>query len=294
MRQSPERNAAATRRSAASNSAGAIRRSARRRSGSSLPACAYRPTWRTRTARKLNAKRIASSPKACGRARARPSIAAVAASTSSRTPPSSTFSVLVSQAYPVQAHQTAARESAPRITPCQLGSCVRRAVTCVIANTNTRSKNSSSGVTACSPLPALSSAAAASDIGRDPVSRGQARPPPVVRGGAAFARSVTGRGRLLVLGVGDVLAPSGGRSCLVGLLQGEVCHEAVRCGSVPVFLPWLEEHTVAGSDGLDRAAAPLAEADSFENEDRLPVRVGVPGGAGAGREVHERATDPEI
>jgi hypothetical protein len=43
-------------------------------------------------------------------------MADVAASTSSRTPPSSTFSVLVSQAYPVHAHQTAARASAPQVT----------------------------------------------------------------------------------------------------------------------------------------------------------------------------------
>jgi hypothetical protein len=38
-----------------------------------------------------------------------------------------------------------------------------------------------------------------------------------------------------------------------------VDHEAVRRGAVPVVLSGLEEHAVAGPDGLDRAALALAE-----------------------------------
>jgi hypothetical protein len=67
-----------------------------------------------------------------------------------------------------------------------------------------------------------------------------------------------------------------------------VDHEAVQGGAVPVVLARLEEDSVARADGLDRATFALAEADALGDEDRLAVRVGVPGGAGAGREVHKR------
>ena len=43
---------------------------------------------------------------------------------------------------------------------------------------------------------------------------------------------------------------------------------------------------VAGADLLDRATFALAAADAYGDEDRLAVRVGVPGGAGARGEVH--------
>ena len=69
-------------------------------------------------------------------------------------------------------------------------------------------------------------------------------------------------------------------------------HEAVRRGAVPVLLAGLEEDAVAGADDLDRAAAPLAEADALGDVDRLAVRVGVPGGARAGREVDVLALQP--
>src|SRR5581483_569720 len=91
-----------------------------------------------------------------------------------------------------------------------------------------------------------------------------------------------------VLVVADVVAPGGGRSFLVGLLQGDVRHEAIRRRPVPVLLARREEHTIAGPDARDRPAAPLTETMSFEDEDRLPVRMGVPGSAGPGRKVHER------
>src|SRR4051812_6564995 len=88
--------------------------------------------------------------------------------------------------------------------------------------------------------------------------------------------------------VADVLAPRDRAAGLVVLLHGEVNHEAVRRRAVPVVLARLEEDAVAGADVFDRAAFALAQADALGDEDRLAVRVGVPGGARAGREVHER------
>src|SRR3954452_24241912 len=90
-----------------------------------------------------------------------------------------------------------------------------------------------------------------------------------------------------VLLVADVLAPRDWAARLVVLLHGDVGHEAVWGGAVPVVLAGLEEHAVAGADLFDRAAFALAAADALGDEDRLAVRVGVPGGARAGREVHE-------
>src|SRR3954454_20851619 len=64
----------------------------------------------------------------------------------------------------------------------------------------------------------------------------------------------------LVLLVSDVLAPRDWAAALVVLLHGDVDHEAVRGGAVPVVLARLEEDTVAGADRLDRAAFALAES----------------------------------
>jgi cell division inhibitor SulA len=63
---------------------------------------------------------------------------------------------------------------------------------------------------------------------------------------------------------------------VVDVEHRDVGHEAIRRGSVPVILAWFEEHTVARADHLDRAAAPLGEADALEQEDGLAVRVSVP------------------
>ena len=49
-----------------------------------------------------------------------------------------------------------------------------------------------------------------------------------------------------------------------------------RGGAVPVILPRLEEHAVAGPDDLDRPAAPLCEPHAFDDVDRLAVRMGMP------------------
>ena len=65
----------------------------------------------------------------------------------------------------------------------------------------------------------------------------------------------------------------------------DVRHEAVRRGAMPVLLAGLEEDAVAGPDHLDRPAFALAEADALGDPDRLAARMGVPGGARAGREV---------
>src|SRR3954449_2106680 len=91
-----------------------------------------------------------------------------------------------------------------------------------------------------------------------------------------------------VLLVGDVFSPGDRAAGLVVLLHGDVRHEAVRGGAVPVVLARLEEHAVAGADLLDRAALAPAEADALGDEERLPVRMGVPGRTSAGREVHGR------
>src|SRR5215217_5330971 len=91
-----------------------------------------------------------------------------------------------------------------------------------------------------------------------------------------------------VLLVGDVLTPRDGAAALVVLLHGDVDHEAVWRSPVPVVLQGLEEHAIAGPKHLDRPALALAQADALGDEDRLPMRMRVPGGPGAGREVHGR------
>src|SRR4051812_40112965 len=81
-------------------------------------------------------------------------------------------------------------------------------------------------------------------------------------------------------------APVDGDSALVSESDCDVRHEARRRRAVPVVLAGLEEDTVAGADHLNRAAFALAETDAFGDPDRLAVRVRVPGGTGAGGEVH--------
>ena len=93
------------------------------------------------------------------------------------------------------------------------------------------------------------------------------------------------RRRSRVLLVADVVAPGRGVAFVVDLEHRDVRHEPVRGGAVPVVLAGLEEDAVAGPDHLDRAAAPLREADALEHPDRLAVRVRVPRGACTGREV---------
>ena len=102
---------------------------------------------------------------------------------------------------------------------------------------------------------------------------------------SAHVRSAVDRGCRRVLLVADVVAPGRGVALVVDLEHRDVGHEARRRRAVPVLLARLEEHAVAGPDDLDGPAAPLAQADALEDPDRLTVRVRVPGGARAGREV---------
>src|SRR2546426_12273962 len=89
------------------------------------------------------------------------------------------------------------------------------------------------------------------------------------------------RGRTaVVLGVGDVLAPVG-----VALGHGEVGHEVIGGGAVPVPLGGRVDD-VAGADGDDGLATGLDESFALGDVEGLSEAVGVPGGAGAGREVH--------
>src|SRR5579884_1201040 len=103
---------------------------------------------------------------------------------------------------------------------------------------------------------------------------------------ARIPSALPGRRRRVLL-VGHVRAPGRRLPLIVHLLQGEVGHEPVRCGSVPVVLLRLEEHPVPGPDHLHRAAPPLGQADALGDEDGLAVRVPVPGGPGARGEVDQ-------
>ena len=91
-----------------------------------------------------------------------------------------------------------------------------------------------------------------------------------------------------VLVVGDVVAPLGLGSVLIGVKsvpEGEVGHEVVGGGAVPVPFVGRAPDGVAGADDDDVAAADLDEADAFGDVEGLADGVLVPGGAGAGREV---------
>ena len=89
-----------------------------------------------------------------------------------------------------------------------------------------------------------------------------------------------------------MLAPGRGAAALVDLEHRDVGHEAVGRRAVPVVFAGLEEDAVAGADDLDRPTAALAQADPLGHPDRLAVRVGVPGRAGARREVDAARVQP--
>src|SRR6266567_8761629 len=90
-----------------------------------------------------------------------------------------------------------------------------------------------------------------------------------------------------VLGVGDVRPPL--RLWFLGWRdafgQGEVGHEVVGCGAVPVPLLRGCVDDVAGTDADDAAAAGLHKSCSFGDIEGLAERVGVPCGARAWREM---------
>src|SRR5215210_8452432 len=72
-----------------------------------------------------------------------------------------------------------------------------------------------------------------------------------------------------VLLVSHVLAPVDRGAGVVGLLHGEVGHEAVRRRAVPVVLARLEEDDVSGTEDLDGASAALAQSGALRYVDRL-------------------------
>lgn len=98
-------------------------------------------------------------------------------------------------------------------------------------------------------------------------------------------------GLLRVFFVSDVLTPIRARAVLVGFDDGEVGHEIVGCGTVPMVFAWIEKDTIAGTDLLDRATATLSPADAFRHEQALPMGMGVPGGAGSWCEMHVVGAD---
>ena len=63
-------------------------------------------------------------------------------------------------------------------------------------------------------------------------------------------------------------------------------------GTVPVLLIGLDVDAVAGADDLDRSAAALTQPDALGDEEALPERVTMPGGAGAGHEVDKARLHP--
>src|SRR6478752_1437334 len=97
-----------------------------------------------------------------------------------------------------------------------------------------------------------------------------------------------------VLLVGDVLAPGHHHAVLVGLLDGDVGHEPIGGGAVPVLLVRLDEHDVARADLLHGAAAAADIADAVGDVQRLAPRVGVPRGPGARGEAHVGAADAAL
>src|SRR5262249_28227102 len=90
------------------------------------------------------------SPNACGTASEATTSAPIAASSTTRTAPSSEAARLASHTYDSQLNHSAARIASPSKSPVHDGSCAMNPVTWVIAKTKTRSKKSSSGETRCS------------------------------------------------------------------------------------------------------------------------------------------------
>ena len=85
-----------------------------------------------------------------------------------------------------------------------------------------------------------------------------------------------------VFGAGDVLAPFG-----VAFADGEVGHEMVGGGAVPVPFAAGGVDGVASSDGGDGFSPGLDAAFAFGDVHGLGDGVAVPGGPGAGREMYE-------
>src|SRR5947208_1720999 len=129
------------------------------------------------------------------------------------------------------------------------------------------------GVPAVALIVPTSARARLSCLGKR-VSRQRGPYPYFARAYMGFSSSVVDRGRCGVLLVGDVLTPRDGAAFVVDLLHGDVGHEPVGGGAVPVILARLEVHAVARADDLGRAAAALAAPDAFVDVDGLAVGGG--------------------
>src|SRR5689334_7586968 len=104
--------------------------------------------------------------------------------------------------------------------------------------------------------------------------------------------SSAARWRRSIFLVGHVLTPGDGAARVIDLLHGDVGHEAVGCGAVPVVLAGFEVNRVAGPDDLDRATAPLTEAHTLGHVDVLAEGMRVPGGPGSRSEMDTRGLEP--
>jgi hypothetical protein len=84
----------------------------------------------------------------------------------------------------------------------------------------------------------------------------------------------------VVLLIGDLLPPGRLRAAVAAVLhQGEVLHESVGGGAVPVLLPRWGVDRVAGA-GLDDRAVPAADqGDAGDDVQGLAQGVGVPAGS---------------
>src|SRR6185312_16560940 len=82
----------------------------------------------------------------------------------------------------------------------------------------------------------------------------------------------------------DVLAAS-------GFLYGDVGHGIRRRSAVPMLQPWRKPDDVTWPNLLDRASLALHPPKTGCDDQRLPKRMCVPGGAGARLERHLGGAD---
>src|SRR4051794_33556018 len=106
--------------------------------------------------------------------------------------------------------------------------------------------------------------------------------PGVVRPPSAWAGLLLVR--VVVLLAGNGFEPGGGVAAVGPRFEhGEVAHERVGRGAVPVLLAGRADDGVAGPDAQDGAVTGADEADTVGDVQGLADGVGVPVGAGAGR-----------
>src|ERR1700733_1369092 len=97
---------------------------------------------------------------------------------------------------------------------------------------------------------------------------------------ATKALAVSETGAQPVLLVADLLHPLD-RLAVERLLDGDVGHGGGGGGAMPMLLAGCEDHDVAGTNLLDRAAFALRPAAPCSDDEDLTERVGMPGRARA-------------